>query len=432
MKNITPFLICILSFSSVIAQNEVINKTYHFGAKNNIDNGILINNAIIYNTEIGYGFDFLSSQNISFNKKSISSKTSIYFSVKLPEGNYNIDVVLGGKKASTTTIKAESKRLMLKEIELKKKDIAQHSFTVNVRSPKINHTQNIKIKSRDKNQLNWDNKLTLEFLGNPIIRSIKITSVSKLKTFFLAGDSTVTDQDVEPWASWGQCITNYFTDTIVIANYAESGASLSSFKASHRLEKILSLMQNGDYLFIEFGHNDEKRKGEGIGPWQSYSNLLKEFITKARAKGGIPILVTPTQRRAFNPNGTLKPTHGDYPAAMRKVAKDLQVPLIDVTKITTTMYESWGDEISRNAFVQYPAKTFPGQTKRLEDNTHFNSFGANEIAKGVIQAIKDLNLDIAKFIKPNIPDYNPKNPDNLSDWTVPMSTRFDNKKPDGN
>ncbi|WNH10736.1 hypothetical protein [Thalassobellus suaedae] len=144
------------------------------------------------------------------------------------------------------------------------------------------------------------------------------------------------------------------------------------------------------------------------------------------------MLVTPTQRRAFNKNGTLKPTHGDFPDAMRKVAKEMQVPLIDVTKMTTYMYESWGVEPSRKAFVQYPALTFPRQIKALEDNTHFNSFGANEIAKSVVQGIKDLNLELAKYLKPNIPDYNPKKPDNISDWTVPMSSRFEIKKPDGN
>ncbi|MBD0833739.1 rhamnogalacturonan acetylesterase [Aestuariibaculum sediminum] len=272
----------------------------------------------------------------------------------------------------------------------------------------------------------------MEFLGNPAVQSINITPVTNITTIFLAGDSTVTDQDLEPWASWGQFFTNYVTEEVVIANYAESGSTLSGFKGVKRLDKILSLMKPGDYLYIEFAHNDEKQKGEGIGPWQSYTNSLKEYITKAREKGGIPILCTPTQRRAFNSDGSLKETHGDFPAAMRKVAKEMNVPLIDITKMTTDMYEAWGVEPSRNAFVQYPANTFPGQTKKLEDNTHFNSFGANEIAKCVVQGIKDLNLDLVKFLRPNIPIYDPKNPDNIKDWEVPMSTRFEIKKPEGN
>lgn len=431
-KSIILFLISIITFYNGLAQKTEVTKAFHFGSLNTKDSGININNAIIYNKEIGYGFDIQSSKNVTFNKKSITGKNSIYFSVLLPEGNYKIAIVLGGKKSGITTVKAESRRLMLKEIKTSKNKTLEQEFTVNVRTPQITDSTSIKIKDRDKNQLNWDHKFTLEFSGTPMINSIKITPVSQVKTIFLAGDSTVTDQDQEPWASWGQFVTNYFTDQVVIANYAESGATLSSFKASNRLDKILTLMKPGDYVFIEFGHNDEKIKGEGNGAWGLYTNSLKEFIVKFREKGGIPILVTPTQRRAFNEDGTLKPTHGDFPDAMRKVAKDLQVPLIDITKMTTDMYESWGNEPSRKAFVQYPANTFPGQTKTLEDNTHFNNFGANEIAKAVIQGIQDLNLEIAKYIKPNTPIYNPKKPDNFNDWTLPLSTRFIGKKPDGN
>ncbi|MEN3323210.1 rhamnogalacturonan acetylesterase [Mariniflexile soesokkakense] len=434
MKNSKLSFLLLLSiafFFNATAQNE-LSKSFYFGAKANENNAIPINSPISYNDELGYGFDFQSTGNITFKKNFITSKQSIYFSVKLPEGNYKIDVVLGGKKCSKTTVKAESRRLMLKEITLEKNGTEQHSFTVNVRSPKINDTAHIKIKDRDKNQLNWDDKLTLEFSGTAMVQSINIAPATNVKTLFLAGDSTVTDQDQEPWASWGQFITNYFSSDVVIANYAESGATLSSFKGANRLNKILTFMKPNDYVFIEFGHNDEKIKGEGNGAWGLYKNSLIEFITKFREKGGFPILVTPTQRRAFNKDGTLKPTHGDFPDAMRKVAVELQVPLIDITEMTTYMYENWGDEPSRKAFVQYPANTFPGQTEKLEDNTHFNGFGANEIAKCIAQSIKDLKLDIAQYLKPGLPNYNPKNPDSFNDWTLPMSTRFENTKPDGN
>lgn len=419
-------------FLNAFAQRESKNHYFLFGKKTKNNNGVLVNNSIIYNESSGYGFDFQTEKHASFYKNFIATKHSIYFSTKLPEGNYKIEIVLGGKTPSNTTIKAESRRLMLKELKLSKKDTAHITFTVNVRTPKINDTLSIKIKDRDKNQLNWDNKLTLEFSGTPNIQSIKISPVSNIKTIFLAGDSTVTDQDVEPWASWGQFITNYFNSNCVVANYAESGATLSSFKATNRLNKILSTIKPNDYAVIEFAHNDEKIKGDGNGAWGLYTNSLKEFITKIREKGGIPILITPTERRAFNTNGKLKPTHGDFPDAMRQVATNLQVPLIDVTKMTSNMYERWGDNVSRKAFVQYPANTFPGQTDALEDNTHFNSFGANEIAKCVVQGIKDLNLELAAFLKPDIPKYNPNNPDDFSNWTLPMSTRFETKKPDGN
>lgn len=427
------YLIIIYALSTLLtnAQNN-FSKTYLFGTNQKDHLATCIRQVLSYNDSLGFGFDLNSEKNVKLKKNALTSKGSVYFSQKLPEGNYKIDIVLGNNKCSRTTIKAESRRLMLNQVKVQKNKTSIHSFIVNVRSPVIDNNTKILVKNRDKSQLNWDHKLTLEFLGNPAIKSLKITQVTTIKTIFLAGDSTVTDQDLEPWASWGQFITNYISDKIVVANYAESGSTLSDFKTVNRLHKILSLIKPGDYLFIEFAHNDEKQKGEGIGPWQSYSNLLREYVTKSREKGGTPVLCTPTQRRAFNNDGSLKDTHGDFPEAIRKVAKELNVPLIDITLMTTKMYESWGIEESKRAFVHYPANTFPGQTKPLNDNTHFSNFGANEIAKCVVQEIKDLNLELKQFLKPEVPEYNPKTPDNYKNWSLPISSKFEIEKPDGN
>ena len=393
----------------------------------------LIKTALVYDSNTGYGFDSNSASNVKINSNSFSITKPTYFSVKVPEGNYQIEVVLeGSAKESNVTIKAESRRLMLQEFPIKKGQKITQVFNVNVRNIKIDGQTNISLKDREKEIFNWDDKLTLEFLGETAVQSIKITPKNNVTVLYLAGDSTVTDQDVEPWASWGQFITNYFDDTVVVANYAYSGSSLSSFKGANRLKKILSLLKKGDYLFVEFGHNDEKIKGEGNGAWGSYSNLLTEFVQSAKDKGAIPVLVTPTQRRFFNENGTLKETHGEFPDAMRAVAQKNNAALIDITKMTTELYEAWGDEPSRKAFVQYPAHTFPGQEKALDDNTHFNSFGANEIALCVLKEIRELNIPLKKQIKKEAPNYNPKKPNFISNWTLPMSVRFEIAKPDGN
>ena len=419
--------------SDTIQQNDSESKLFYFGSALKNNKGIILNTSLAYNTTTGYGFDMNSVANVTINPSTFSAVKPTYFSVKVSEGNYQIEVVMGSpEKESNITIKAESRRLMLDQLSIKKGKTVTKIFNVNVRTPKIDDSQNISLKDREKDILNWDDKLTLEFLGDITIQSIKITKKDNLTVVYLAGDSTVTDQDVEPWASWGQFITNYFDDSVVVANYAVSGSALSSFKGSNRLKKILSLIKKGDYLFVEFGHNDEKIKGEGNGAWGSYSALLAEFVQAARDKGAIPVLVTPTQRRAFNENGTLKETHGDFPAAMRIVAHKNNVALIDVTKMTTELYETWGDEPSRKAFVQYPENTFPGQLKALEDNTHFNSFGANEIALCVLKGIRELDIPLKKQIKKEIPDYNPKQPNYISNWTVPMSDRFEVTKPDGN
>ena len=409
------------------------SQLFYFGTAVKQAKATVIKTPLLYTPSTGHGFDFGSISNVKMNSNSFTTEKPSYFSVAVPEGNYKIEVTIGSnEKASNVTIKAESRRLILNQFLVKKGGQVTKTFNVNIRNPKIDAISSMSLKDREKDTFNWDDKLTLEFLGDVSIQSIKITPVPTIPVIYLAGDSTVTDQDVEPWASWGQFITNYFDDKVVVANYAVSGSALSSFKGSNRLKKINSLLKPGDYLFVEFAHNDEKLKGPENTAWESYSKYLEEYVETARNKGAIPVLVTPTQRRAFNPDGTLKPTHGDFPDAMRAVAKKMNVPLIDITQMTTVLYEKWGIESSKSALVHYPANTFPGQEKALEDNTHFNSFGANEIALCVIKGIRDLDLPLKKNITAATPAYDPKKPNYIANWTVPMSVRFEIAKPDGN
>ncbi len=415
------------------SENKENYMLFSFGTTLKPTKGTAIKTPLLYTPSTGYGFDFGSVSNVKIAPKGFYTEKPTYFSVAVPEGNYSVEITIGSnEKDSNVTIKAESRRLMLDQFSVKKGSQVSKTFNVNIRNPKIDATSKISLKDRDLTVFNWDDKLTLEFLGVANIQSIKITPVTTIPVIYLAGDSTVTDQDVEPWASWGQFITNYFDENVVVANYAVSGSALSSFKSSNRLKKINSLLKPDDYLFVEFAHNDEKLKGPENTAWESYSKYLAEYVETARNKGAIPVLVTPTQRRAFNPDGTLKPTHGNFPDAMRAVAKKMNVPLIDITQITTVLYEKWGVEASKNALVHYPANTFPGQEKALEDNTHFNSFGANEIALCVIKGIRDLDLPLKKNISKETPAYDPTKPNYFSNWTLPMSVRFEIAKPDGN
>ncbi len=408
-------------------------KIFNFESVRNNKKFTNVLSAVKYEQNMGYGFDFETAINATFSATGLHIEKSTYFSVKIPEGNYKVKITMGDtSKDCNTTVKAESRRSMVSQLLTKKGKSSIVEFNVNVRNSLIDNSSSIKLKDREKGDLNWDDKLTLEFLGTTTIQNIAIIPLEKVTNVFLAGDSTVTDQDVEPWASWGQMIPQFFNTNVVITNYACSGLALSSFKSSNRLEKIKSQIKAGDYLFIEFGHNDEKIKGPENTAWKSYSDLLVEFIQVAKDKGAFPILVTPTQRRSFNTDGSLNETHGDFPEAMRAVAKKMNVPLIDITQKTTLMYEAWGDDASRKAFVQYPANTFPNQTKALEDNTHFNSFGANEIALAVIQGIRELDLPLEKNILKQTPNYDPKHPNYISNWTLPMSSRFEEAKPDGN
>jgi hypothetical protein len=239
VAKITTLFLCFFSWTFVFAasSNGNLNDTiknrksvwFDFGTSVKNSKGTIINTALVYDPNMGYGFDFNTVSNIKMDPNSFSTKKPTYFSVKLPEGNYQIEVVMGNSvKESNATIKAESRRLMLNQLAIQKGKSIKKIFNINIRTPKIDDNQNITLKDREKYIFDWDDKLTLEFLGEVSIQSIKITLKDNLTVVYLAGDSTVTDQDVEPWASWGQFITNYFDTNIVVANYAYSGSSLSS------------------------------------------------------------------------------------------------------------------------------------------------------------------------------------------------------------
>jgi hypothetical protein len=218
-----------------------------------------------YNEQSGYGFE-PGSELIDSNRF-VTSKLPFFFSVKLPEGNYKVMVTVGGPAGiSITSIRAECRRLMVQEVQTKKGKFATVSFMVHVKDSLIHGTdRKVRLKPREINYLHWDNKLTLEFNdAQPKIQSLQIVPATDVTTVFLAGNSTVVDQAEEPYAAWGQMLPAFFQpEKVVIANYAESGEALNSFMSARRLEKVLSLMKPGDYLFIEFGHNDQKAERRG-------------------------------------------------------------------------------------------------------------------------------------------------------------------------
>lgn len=190
-------------------------------------------------------------------------------------------------------------------------------------------------------------------------------------------------------------------------------------------------MKPGDYLFVEFGHNDQKEKGPNDGAYKSYTERLKTFIRETKKKGGIPVVVTSTSRRSFQ-DGKIVNSLGDFPDAARKVATEENVALIDLNAMTATLYNALGEEKSKKAFVHYPANSYPGQDKALADNTHFNTYGAYEIAKCVVEGIKTAKLGIAKFLADPKVKFDPAKPDAPENWHWPESPRSSIVKPDGN
>lgn len=406
------------------------------GAKKPKNGAVAITQQTVYNDAIGYGYDFIPAWDGRSDKP-------FYFSVKVPDGNYKVTVTLGSKrKAGKTVVRAESRRLFVEETATRKGETKTVEILVNKRSPKYLRidkngrtiTDSVRLKVREYGYLDWDNRLTLEFNGAaPAISSLRIEPDTTARTIFLCGNSTVVDQNNEPYTSWGQMITRWFGPTVAISNHAESGLTARSFLGGNRLEKILTMMKAGDYVVCEFGHNDEKEHRAGDGAWYHYVYNLKIFIDKVRAAGGNIVFCTPTQRRRFNDEHTrIIPTHGDFPAAMLSVANRENVPVIDLNAMTTTFFETLGYENSTKALVHYPMNTFPGQTKPLADNTHFSPYGAYEIAKMVVSGMLKLNLPITDGLLTDFKNFDPTKPDDFTQFHWYNSAMTDIKKPDGN
>ncbi|WP_207534929.1 rhamnogalacturonan acetylesterase [Desertivirga arenae] len=427
MKVSAALLACI--FTSGIAYSQ--SRKFDFGPGELKKGYTQVLPETTYSKEKGYGFLPGSSLTGMAHGKDalkndfITSNQPFYFSVDLPEGDYDVKVILGDKEGtSEQTVRAECRRVMIYKELTRQGEIKEKTFTVHIRRPEIpGTTEKVKLKPREFDYFHWDDQLTLEFNGaNPKVAAVEITRAKKPTRVFLAGNSTVVDQANEPFAAWGQMLPAFFEPKkISVANYAESGETLSNFLAGNRLKKILSQMRKGDYLFIEFGHNDQKQKGEGIGPFTSYKRDLKYFISEARKKGGIPVIVTSIQRRNFNENGQINETLGDYPAACRQVAREENVPLIDLNKMTKVLYEAWGPGESEKAFAHNPQV----------DNTHPNPFGAFEMAKCVVQGMKDIKLGLTKYII-NFEGFDPAQPDLITSFYWPLSPSKSTIKPDGN
>jgi hypothetical protein len=210
-----------------------------------------------YGGEQPFGFDLAASPRIEDG--ACTSDRAFFVSAAEPDGDYRVTVTLGNPQASaTTTVKAEARRLMLEDVSTAAGKKIRQSFVVHVRTPEVNDNEKVRLKPREIGNLEWDGKLTLEFVGeHPSVESIEIAPVH-VPTVYLAGDSTVVDQDKEPWAAWGQMLPVFFNDRVAIANEAESGETIASFVGEHRFDKIFSTIRPGDYLLMQFAHNDQK------------------------------------------------------------------------------------------------------------------------------------------------------------------------------
>ncbi|RXP46879.1 rhamnogalacturonan acetylesterase [Lutibacter sp. HS1-25] len=230
------------------------------------------------------------------------------------------------------------------------------------------------------------------------------TCFSQSITVYTIGDSTMANKpnpEENPERGWGQILPNFFTNNVVIDNRAVNGRSTRSFITEKRWDSVLKTLKKKDYVFIQFGHNDQKENDPKryTNPHTAYRQNLIKFIKEAREKGATPILFSSTVRRNFNEFGTLVDTHGAYPAEVRLVAQQYNVPFIDLQYLTEQLEESYGVEGSKKLHLHFEPGEISYYKDGNHDDTHLSELGATEVSKLVIQELKKLNNSLIKFIK---------------------------------
>jgi len=222
-------------------------------------------------------------------------------------------------------------------------------------------------------------------------------------TVYLAGDSTMAEKlpEKRPETGWGEALGQFFREgTVRIDNRAKNGRSTRTFLSEGLWQNLLASLHKGDFVFIQFGHNDEsKDKPDRYTPPADYRANLVRFITETRAREAVPVLLTPVMRRRFDRNGLFFDTHGEYPDIVRAVAREYRVPLIDMHRKSEALLKRFGAEPSRKLFLQLKPGENPNYPKGIEDNTHFSPDGSEAMASLAVDGLRELKLPLSKLLK---------------------------------
>jgi pectinesterase len=220
----------------------------------------------------------------------------------------------------------------------------------------------------------------------------------------LAGDSTMAPKLAErrPETGWGEMLQDFFDTTQVrVENHARNGRSTRTFITEGRWKSIIDSLRAGDYVFIQFGHNDEsKGKTDRYTPPADFRANLQRFVNETRSKGANPVLLTPVMRRRFDKDGVFHDSHGEYPDLVRSVANELHAPLIDMHRKTEALLKLFGPQASSALFLQLPPHENVNYPNGIQDNTHFSPFGARIVASLAVEGIREAGLGLtASFRK---------------------------------
>jgi len=241
------------------------------------------------------------------------------------------------------------------------------------------------------------------YLGIFLILFVIQAGVNKIPVLYLIGDSTMADKEklYLPERGWGQLLPQLFTNEIIIENHAKNGRSTRSFIYEGRWDSVYNKLHEGDFVIIQFGHNDGSiTKTERYATPVEYEYNLRKFIKETRQKKAVPILATSIVRRNFDENNHFTDTHGEYPDIVRKIAADINVPLLDMHKKSMELVSDLGSEKSKELYLHIDPNKYDSLPDGKIDNTHFSNYGALEMAKIAASEIKMKVPELANFLKP--------------------------------
>jgi lysophospholipase L1-like esterase len=442
-SSVCSFLLCFTL--PLFAQTAATSFKFDFGAGKVRSGYVQVKADTAYTPQRGYGFEprgtlqeVDAGTDNALTSDFITSDQPFSFSVAVPEGNYRVTVTLGDAKAeSTATVRAETRRLMLEQVHTDAGQFQTRTFTVNVRRMAIGNTgESVEADLREWPTFwTWDDKLTVSFSGaHPAICAMEIAPATDATTVFLMSDSTVTDQMQGNYGTWGMNLPRWFNDKVAVANLAESGETVKGFRHEKRWDKILSMARPGDYILMQFGHNDKNRPGGTDAMWPAdswsgqwankvspadtdYKEGLKQFIVEAKAKGAIPVVVTPMTsvsttggfgRGPATAPGTSVPNNSleAYAKNATLAAEEAGAAVIDLYAMSTEMHKALGPEKSRLAVM---------------DGLHSNSYGGYLLSRCVIEGIKQKLPDLAKNLVADAGTFDPQHPQPLpEEFKIPV------------
>ncbi|WP_458450099.1 SGNH/GDSL hydrolase family protein [Fibrobacter sp.] len=356
-----------------------------------------------YSDSQGYGFESGTVSSVDrlwdddLTTDFLTAKGDMVFSVALPQGNYEVTFILGdGENESETTVWAENRKLMLDRVTLAGGVFSRQTVSLRrMETRSMDGSVTMSIKDREKDYRTWDKKLTFVITGKaPAVAGIEIKRNDNVTTLWLCGNSTVVDQIMAPWAGWGQMAPGFFKSSLAIANYAESGLTASGFYSMKRLAKILAEVKKGDFVTVQFAHNDQKNQNDV----NNYEATLTKYANEIKAKGATPLFVTSTARQ----NETdPKTAVGGLPERMRALGKKLGVTVLDLNQHSITLGKALGG--NKEKMYMYTAS----------DKTHFCEYGAYELARANIEEIKAKVPELAKHLRDDHEAFDSSKPDPL-------------------